>query len=193
IGDQSPHRSCGKADLSYWLPTVSPEASTCLTPGIRWAACLASSTLSWLGTDPASTTRPLVVVTSTLLPGVADAISEFTAVVIWLSEATGSLLVAAGPAPVAASWPVCAAACLASAGAPAGTDDVMSLEDGAGVTLFEALSAEATRIPELPVLLRVLATWRSVPSFVELLVVGGDAGAAVAGAADGAGGGTVTV
>jgi hypothetical protein len=64
----------------------------------------------------------------------------------------------------------------------------MSLEDAAGVTLSEALSAEATRIPELPLLLRVLATWRSVPSFAELLLVGGDGGAA-----DGAGGGAVTV
>jgi hypothetical protein len=110
---------------------------------------------------------PLLAVTSTLLPGAADAISDFTAAVIWLSEATGSPLLAAGPAPVAAACPVCPAACCASAVAPSGADDVMSPEDGAGVTLFEALwsealelelAAEAIRMPELLLPFRVLAT-----------------------------------
>jgi hypothetical protein len=130
---------------------------------------------------------PLVVVTSTLLPGVAEAISDFTAAVIWLSEAAGSVLVAVGPAPVAASCPVCVAACGTSAVAPVAAGDAVSLDEAAGIGLFEALSAEATRVPEVPLLLRVLATCRSLPSLAEVLVVGGagGVGATAAGAITG--------
>ena len=78
----------------------------------------------------------------------------------------------------------------------------MSLEDGAGGRLFEAVSADATRVPEVLVLSRVLATWRFAlslvePSLVELLVVGGEGatgvGETAGGAADEAGGGPLVV
>ena len=62
----------------------------------------------------------------------------------------------------------------------------MSLDAATGIGLFEALWAEATRVPEVLLLLRVLATWRSLPSLTEVLVVGGAGGVgATAGAAAG--------
>ena len=69
----------------------------------------------------------------------------------------------------------------------------MSLDEAgavgaAGVGLFEALSAEATRVPEVLVLLRVLATWRSEPSLADVLVVGGAGGVGATAAGATAGG-----
>jgi hypothetical protein len=55
----------------------------------------------------------------------------------------------------------------ASAAAPVGADDVLSLEEAVGAlssTVLVTEPAEATRVPLLSALLRVLATWRSARS-----------------------------
>ena len=70
-------------------------------------------------------------------------------------------MLVAGPAPVAASCPVCAGVCCASAIAPTGAD-AESVEEGAGVgsgLAFE-LETDATLVPTSPPL-RALAAWRS--------------------------------
>jgi hypothetical protein len=125
--------------------------------------------------------------------------------VIWLSEATGALLVAAGPVLVAATCPVCASAVVAAVAA-----DVVSPEGGVGVIslllvklsgLVEAVKAErlvaelagsTTLSAGVGSVLRVLASWRSdlfalagLGSSAKLLVfegVGTVSGGAVGGA-----------